>query len=81
VAIDHVPKPIDKEPEMADDKTKSGKPDRTRINVNEEYELRAWAERFAVSPGRLKEIVAKVGPMVDDVKAEFEKNHRPRQPR
>ena len=33
---------------MADDKTKSGGSDRTRINVNEDYELRDWASKFSV---------------------------------
>ena len=31
---------------MADDKTKAGKPDRDRINVNEPYELRDWGKKF-----------------------------------
>lgn len=53
---------------MADDRTKTGKPDRDRINVNEEYELHDWAENLGISPERLKEVVAKVGPMVSDVK-------------
>jgi len=52
---------------MADDKTKIGKPDRDRINVNEDYELRDWSKKLGISPDRLKEIVAKVGPMVSDV--------------
>jgi hypothetical protein len=38
---------------MAGDKTKTGKGDRDRINVDEEYELRNWAERVGVSPERL----------------------------
>jgi hypothetical protein len=37
---------------MADDKTKTGKPDRDRINVNEDYELRYWAEKFDVTTSR-----------------------------
>jgi hypothetical protein len=52
---------------MADDKTKVGKPDRDRINVNEDYELRDWSQIFGVTPERLKEAVAKVGPMAADV--------------
>jgi len=31
---------------MADDKTKTGKADRDRINVNEDYELRDWSKKF-----------------------------------
>lgn len=36
---------------MSDDKTKSGGTDRTRINVNESYELRDWSKKFNVTPG------------------------------
>jgi len=52
---------------MADDKTKAGKPDRDRINVNEDYELRDWSQKFGVSPDALKSAVARVGPMAKDV--------------
>jgi hypothetical protein len=52
---------------MADDKTKAGKPDRDRINVNEDYELRDWSKKFGVSPDALKAAVQKVGPMAKDV--------------
>ena len=52
---------------MSDDKTKTGGQDRMRINVNEDYELRDWAEKFGVSAERLKEVVAEVGPMAADV--------------
>jgi hypothetical protein len=46
---------------MADDKTESGGQDRTRINVNEDYELRDWSEKFGVTPEELKEAVKAVG--------------------
>lgn len=46
---------------MSDDKTKSGGQDRTRINVNEDYELRDWSKKFGVSPDVLKAAVAAVG--------------------
>jgi hypothetical protein len=52
---------------MADNKTKVGKPDRDRINMNEDYELRDWSQKFGVTPERLKAAVAKVGPMAADV--------------
>jgi len=54
---------------MADDKTKIGKPDRDRINVDEDYELRAWAEKFGVTPERLRNAVKTSGPMVKDIAA------------
>jgi hypothetical protein len=52
---------------MTDDKTKRGPADRARINVHEDYELRDWAERFHISPEKLKDAVAKVGPMAANV--------------
>jgi hypothetical protein len=52
---------------MADDKSKTGKPDRDRINTSEEYEVRDWARRFGVSEGELRAAVRKVGPMANDV--------------
>ena len=56
------------DPPMSDDKTKTGKPDRDRINVNEDYELRDWSQKFGITAERLKEAVAKVGPMAADVR-------------
>jgi hypothetical protein len=58
---------------MADDKSKTGGQDRDRINVNEDYELRDWSEKLGVTPDRLKEVVDRVGPMVDDVRKELGK--------
>ena len=54
---------------MSDDTSKTGKGDRDRINVNEEYELRDWSTKFGVSPDELKSAVAKVGPMAKKVEA------------
>jgi hypothetical protein len=54
---------------MADDKTKTGKPDRDRINVEESYELTYWAEKFGVTPERLKAAVKTSGPGVKDIAA------------
>jgi len=59
---------------MSDDKSKAGKPDRDRINVQEDYELRQWAEHFKVSPGKVREAVRSVGPMVKDVKKYLSNN-------
>jgi Protein of unknown function (DUF3606) len=52
---------------MSDDKTKSGGQDRTRIDVNEDYELRDWAKKFGVTPEQLKAAVAAVGTSAKDV--------------
>jgi hypothetical protein len=52
---------------MADDKSKSGGQDRTRIDVNEDYELRDWARKLNVTPDRLKAAVKEVGTAAKDV--------------
>jgi hypothetical protein len=54
---------------MADDKTKTGKPDRDRINPEEDYEVRYWAEKFGVTPERIRQAVKTSGPMVKDIAA------------
>jgi len=59
---------------MADDKTKTGKPDRDRIGLSEDYEVRDWAKKFSVSEERLRQAVKKVGPMAKDVAKELGKS-------
>jgi hypothetical protein len=56
---------------MADDKTKTGKPDDSRINIHQPYELYDWSKRLNVTPDQLTQTVRKVGPMVDDVKRDL----------
>jgi len=58
---------------MADDKSKKGPADRTRINVNERYELDYWSEKFNVTKERLRAAVDKVGVMVNDVERELKR--------
>lgn len=58
---------------MSDDPTKLAA-DRRRIDVNEDYECRYWAERFGVSPERLRQAADKAGPMVADVARELGKS-------
>lgn len=53
---------------MADDLSKRGSPDRDRINVNEDYEVRDWAKKFGVSPDDLKRAVQQVGDRADAVR-------------
>ena len=56
---------------MADDMRKRGPQDRSRINVNEPWELRHWSQRFGVAGDELKEAVQKVGANVADVHRYF----------
>ncbi|WP_090500701.1 DUF3606 domain-containing protein [Pedobacter terrae] len=44
-----------------DDKQKTGSADRTRININEGYELDYWSAKFGVSKEKLKAAVDTVG--------------------
>lgn len=53
---------------MADDPKKTGKADRDRINVNQDYELQDWSKSLGVTPEQLKQAVQAVGPMVADVR-------------
>jgi len=46
---------------MADNKKKRGSPDNKRINVNEAYEVRDWANTLNVSQAQLKAAVREVG--------------------
>lgn len=48
---------------------------RTRIDITVENECRDWAERFGVSEQRLRDVVAKVGPMADDIDREVRRAH------
>jgi hypothetical protein len=57
-----------RKPDMADHPRKKGRPDRDRINIDEEYELRYWSEKLDISPEQIQSAVAKVGPMVKDVR-------------
>lgn len=58
---------------MADDTTKRGGQDRTRINVNQQHELDYWTKKFGVTPELLKAAVKSVGPSSERVAAELKK--------
>jgi len=46
---------------MSDNKNNIGSPDRDRINLTEDYEVRYWANKFRVSRDELKKVVRQVG--------------------
>ncbi|MBE5321530.1 DUF3606 domain-containing protein [Pedobacter sp. MR2016-19] len=50
-----------------DDKQKKGGADRSRININEAYELDYWSNKFGVSKDKLKAAVETVGTSADAV--------------
>lgn len=53
---------------MSDDLNKRGAPDRLRINVHEEHEVRYWTEALGVSREQLEQAVKAVGVMAADVR-------------
>lgn len=53
---------------MADDRNKTGSPDRDRINVNEDYELQYWTTALGVTAEQLREAVQAVGPGAEAVR-------------
>jgi hypothetical protein len=46
---------------MPDDKTNRGQPDRSKINMSEDYEVKYWIKHLGISHERLKQVVDKVG--------------------
>jgi len=57
-----------------DDKSKTGKADDSRININESYELQYWSEKLNVTREELKKAVETAGPLVEDIENYFSKN-------
>jgi uncharacterized protein DUF3606 len=53
---------------MADDLKQTGKPDDTRINVDQDHEVGYWAKELGVSREQLREAVQQAGPIVEDVR-------------
>ena len=58
---------------MADDRDIRGAADRSRINMQEDYEVRYWTEKWSVTREQLAEAVRAVGVMVKDVAAKLGK--------
>lgn len=54
---------------MADDRTDRGPRDRSRINVDEDYEVQYWSRALGVTPEKLVAVVRAVGPGVEAVRA------------
>jgi len=46
---------------MSDNKNNIGSPDRDRISLSEDYEIRYWSQKFGVSTGALQNAVKRVG--------------------
>ena len=61
---------------MPDDKSKRGAQDRSRINVNEDYEVRDWSKKFGVSAEQLKAAVEAVGTDPQEVEKQLKSRSR-----
>jgi hypothetical protein len=53
---------------MSDNTNTRGEPDRSRINVNQDHELRYWTQALDVTEEELRAAVAAVGPVADKVR-------------
>lgn len=58
---------------MADDLSKRGPQDRSRVNVNEPWELTYWCAEFKCNETQLRAAVKAVGVMVTDVRRHLSK--------
>lgn len=58
---------------MADDKTKQGKKDDNRIDVNDAGEVEYAAKKMGVSPKVIRDTIAKVGDARSKVEAEIKR--------
>ena len=52
---------------MADNLKETGKPDDSRINMEQDHEVKYWSEKFGVSRDELRKAVQAAGPMAKDV--------------
>ena len=59
---------------MSDNLQKAGQQDRSRINVNEEWEVRHWTEALGVSREELERAVAEVGVSANAVREHLKRN-------
>jgi transposase-like protein len=46
---------------MADDKTKTGRQDRSRVAAEQDYEVRDLAEKFDISPAQARRLIERHG--------------------
>jgi uncharacterized protein DUF3606 len=54
-----------------DDKANRGAVDRSRINLDQDYEVRYWTQALGVSEAELQTLVKEVGNSADRVKAQL----------
>ena len=54
-----------------DNTTNRGEPDRSKINMNEPYEVKYWSHQLGVTPEQLQKAVDKVGNSAAAVRKEL----------
>lgn len=59
---------------MSDNLQNRGAQDRSRINVDEEWEVRHWTEALGVSKEELERAVQQVGPSADAVREHLKRH-------
>lgn len=59
---------------MSDDLDRTQPEDPNKINVNQSWEVSYWTKKLGVTETKLKQAVAAVGVMVDDVKKWLKNN-------
>jgi hypothetical protein len=59
---------------MSDDLTKRGEPDRSRISLGEEREVRYWTKKFGISEDKLRAAVEAVGNSTQNVETWLDRN-------
>jgi|GEM_PF-439543 len=64
---------------MADDRKKRGGADRTRVNLQEPYEVDYWCKQFRCTVGELKEAVDAVGVLAKNVRIYIASHKQPLQ--
>jgi Protein of unknown function (DUF3606) len=60
---------------MADDLKEQGARDRSRVNVNEDYEVRYWTAKWGVTKVELFGAIQRAGVSAEAVAREFGKSH------
>jgi hypothetical protein len=58
---------------MADDKTKTKPQDASRINLQEDYEVRYWTQELGVSEAMLRQLVERHGPAASKIRRQLGK--------
>ena len=56
---------------MADDRLNRGQPDRSKINMSEDYEVRYWTKHLGITRDELEKVVEKVGNSAKAVEKEL----------